>query len=214
MKRGELKRDLRGEVFGQLTVVQFAGRSQHRQGRWRVLCSCGAVFVTLSASLLAGRTVSCGCKRVGVSVNRVHGHAQGGKPSREWSSWYSMLKRCRDPKARNYHNYGGRGITVCERWVGDFVTFFADMGHRPKGMTLDRIDTNGNYEPSNCRWATSQTQSWNRRDIRRLTWRGETKPAPQWALEIGLPRQTLAQRLRDGWSVERALATPLHRRAL
>jgi hypothetical protein len=125
-----------------------------------------------------------------------------------WVKWRGMRARCLNPRTPGYAHYGGRGITVCERW-DDFAAFRTDMGDSPPGMTLDRIDTNGNYEPGNCRWATPTTQTRNRRSTRMLTHRGETRPFAEWAEMHGIRQDTLDMRLRRGWDVERALTAPL-----
>lgn len=132
--------------------------------------------------------------------------------SSEWQSWRSMRDRCLNPSGRNYPAYGGRGITVCERWQS-LDAFKADMGPRPAGTTLDRIDTLGNYEPGNCRWATPLEQSRNRRTVRQVELRGETLPLPTLADRFGLTVRALRQRLDSGWSPERALELPLGQRS-
>jgi hypothetical protein len=129
-----------------------------------------------------------------------------------------MVHRCSSPNDKDYANYGGRGIAVCDRWMElggqGFLNFVADMGatYEP-GLTLDRIDTNGNYEPGNCRWATPSQQTRGRRNTRRLTFRGETKPIAEWCEELGVSYSAVKYRLSRGWSVERALTSPVHPRA-
>ncbi len=117
------------------------------------LCLCGKVFESDFHDVRSGHTKSCGCRK------RPHGHS---RPSRTYNTWQSMKKRCASKDDKNYVYYGARGIRFCERW-SDFSTFLADMGVRPEGKTLDRIDTDGNYEPNNCRWATPKEQWVNRR---------------------------------------------------
>lgn len=126
-----------------------------------------------------------------------------------YPTWQSMLRRCSDRAHFAYHRYGGRGITVCERWRIDFWAFVADMGSRPDKHTLDRINNSGNYEPDNCRWATWDVQGKNRTLGRLLTFNGLTQTLPQWAKQLGLPAHVIRKRLWKGWSVERALAEPL-----
>lgn len=125
----------------------------------------------------------------------------------EYSCWEGMRRRCFSPRDRRYASYGGRGITVCERWAASFEAFLADVGPRPSAQhSLDRKDNNGNYEPGNCRWATRIEQQNNRRCTRELTLNGETKPLTQWAREAGLPRSVLITRVKRGWPSERLLA--------
>lgn len=118
-----------------------------------------------------------------------------------------MMQRCYRKKEKSYRDYGARGITVCKRWH-DFVNFLADMGEVPNGLELDRKDNNGNYEPTNCRWATINQQARNKRYSNRLTYNGETKSIWDWADEFGLKGKTLDNRIRRGWTVGKALTTP------
>ena len=130
-------------------------------------------------------------------------HCRYGTPI--YRIWASMLTRCRNPKQQNYHLYGGRGITVCRRWE-KFECFLLDMGEKPKGMTLDRIDNSGNYEPKNCRWTSLKTQARNKRNNRWITAFDETKTLAEWAEVTGINATTIAQRIDVyGWQVERAL---------
>lgn len=135
-------------------------------------------------------------------------HGKAATP--EYKSWEGMKSRCNSPTNRAYQNYGARGITVCERWT-KFENFFADMGPRPHGTSIDRIDVNGNYEPSNCRWATNLEQRRNKRNNRKLTFNGESLCITEWAQRTGLKRRTIEARLTYGWSVEDALTTARRR---
>lgn len=126
----------------------------------------------------------------------------------EFRSWWSMIYRCKYKSRHDYQRYGGRGVTVCERW-SDFDAFLKDMGPKPSPHhSLDRIDGNGNYEPSNCRWATATEQSRNRRGNHYLEFNGERLTITEWALRIGIDRTSLLERISTGWSVEKALTTP------
>lgn len=125
-----------------------------------------------------------------------------------YQSWYDMRTRCLDSEDEQFSLYGGRGITVCERWRENYDAFYADMGPRPAGTTLDRIDNDQGYDPFNCRWATMETQSRNRRSNRMLTLSGRTQPLEDWASEIGIDPTTLAYRLRKGFPQERLMAPP------
>lgn len=127
----------------------------------------------------------------------------------ERGCWQQMQRRCYNPAHPYYACYGGRGIRVCERWRTSFQAFLADMGPRPSlAHTVDRIDANGHYEPSNCRWATPSQQARNMRTSRRITWRGTTQSMADWADELNIPAGSIRDRLRLGWSVEQALGTP------
>jgi hypothetical protein len=152
-------RDLQGQQFARLRVVELAPRSQWRSHRahWLCVCECGNELVVPSDSLRSGNTKSCGC----LSRGNLLKHFHYGSPAH--TSWRSMKSRCLNPNSDKYPLYGGRGVVICERWMS-FANFLADMGERPEGKTLDRIDSHGNYEPGNCRWATVVEQRKNRRD--------------------------------------------------
>lgn len=141
--------------------------------------------------------------------NYRHGHKPQGKASPEYIVWNGMRARCNNPQNPNYARYGGRGIQVCPRWNESFVAFLEDMGPRPQGGTLERIDNDGPYEPGNCRWATVQDQANNRRSSRNLTYKGRTQTMAKWAAEMKLRTGTLFSRLKLGWPVDRAISTPV-----
>lgn len=188
-----------GATFGRLTVVDVAPRS-----RVSCKCSCGNQHVAIAGNLLSGRTRSCGCIRRENNNHITHGKTGSLTHTR----WLVMRRRCSNPKTTGYENYGGRGIKVCERWA-DYSSFLADMGECPPGMTIDRIDSDGNYEPENCRWATKLTQARNTRANHVLEFNGQTKCLEEWAEEYGMSSRSLMSRLRLGWSVEKALTTPI-----
>lgn len=159
--------DLTGQRFGKLVALSPA-RVLHGRRGWTCACDCGASTTVSTLNLRADKTKSCGCLRreacsaIAIEHNFRHGHNTTAHKTPTWNSWNAMLKRCRQPAHTSYSSYGGRGITVCERWL-DFRAFLADMGERPDGRTLDRVNVNGNYEPSNCRWATRSEQQRNKR---------------------------------------------------
>lgn len=141
-------------------------------------------------------------------AKRRHGHA-GKKRSPEYIAWRSMHLRCNIPTCNDYERYGGRGITVCERWSGPggFERFLADVGPKPHpSFSIDRLDADGHYEPGNVRWASARQQQRNRSSNRIIEFRGERRLLCEWSEQLGIKRTTIAQRLARGWSVERALS--------
>lgn len=152
--------DLTGQRFGRWTVLSRA--EDYRRGipQWSCRCDCGKAGVVRANILKAGESKSCGCLNREMKRNYSHGLSQ----TRTYEAWKHMIQRCTNPHAKHFSYYGGRGITVCERWLSSFENFLADMGERPPGLTLDRYpDNDGNYEPDNCRWATWTQQAANRR---------------------------------------------------
>jgi hypothetical protein len=128
----------------------------------------------------------------------------------EYKIWIGIKKRCYQPRTKGYMNYGGRGIVMCDEWRDDPVRFIQDMGPRPRGYTIDRVNNDGHYAPGNCRWATRREQAWNTRHNRPLTFRGETLLLSQWAMKLGESSQTLSKRLSRGWTLERTLSKREH----
>lgn len=149
------------------------------------------------------------CSRSCAGASNVRASHRMSK-SREWNTWAGMKARCYSEGDPSFHRYGGRGIRICDRWLHSFAAFLDDMGRRPPGTTLDRIDNDGDYEPGNCRWATALEQQGGRSTSKRLEFRGRTQTIAAWARELGISDITLGARLgRYGWSVERALTAPV-----
>ncbi len=206
-------RDIEGMQFGRLFVRSYAGK---RNGRvmWECLCECGTFKVISSGSITMGHAKSCGCLAVDAKkkgqlalVKRNTRHMLSN--SHEHRTWVRMRWRCTNPNCDSYPHYGGRGIRICERW-SVFENFLADVGNAPsKTHSIDRIDVNGNYCPENCRWATPMEQCNNRRSSRFLTHDGQTKTVTEWARYLGVDKGTIFARLRLGWSVDKALMTPI-----
>jgi len=200
-----------GNKYGRLTPVKAVPNKSGRSA-WECVCECGNRKVVLSQDLKSGHILSCGCflKERRMVNTRRHGATAGGKATTEYHAWLSMVKRCTCPKNKSYRNYGGRGIKVCERW-SDFVNFLADMGKKPDGLTLERIDNNKGYSPENCKWATLKEQARNRRITTFMTHDGVTRSRPEWAEIMGITNSTIRSRMEKGWSVHRALTEPVQR---
>ncbi len=210
-------KDLTGLRFGRLVVLGLATKTPGNPNRrWGAQCDCGLLTVVFGMDLTSGRTLSCGCLRRDILKAHppplVHGQAKrlGKRPSSEYIAWSGIRARCLNINDKAYPQYGGRGIKICERW-SRFENFFADMGCRPSPQhSIDRYpDNNGNYEPSNCRWATPGQQARNRRSSRFLSFRGETLTLAAWTEKMSIPYGTLRRRLERGWKTDRALTTPV-----
>ena len=155
---------------------------------------------------MAKRIIGAGAKRINSSraIIGERSKTHGMSRTRTYKIWFGMKKRCKDESSNRFASYGGRGIRVCERWEV-FENFLADMGECPAGMSIDRIDTNGNYEPSNCRWASAKEQARNRRYNKLLTANGETKPVAEWAEQLGIDQRVIHLRLKRGWTEQQAI---------
>lgn len=151
--------DLTGRIFNRLTVIERVGSNKSGNSTWRCICKCGKETIVGGSQLVNGKIGSCGCK----GRDRFIGKLKNQYLS-EYATYHAMKQRCFNPENKSYKDYGGRGITVCERWLQSFEVFIQDMGGRPEGLSLDRIDNDGNYEPSNCRWATRMEQRVNQRN--------------------------------------------------
>jgi hypothetical protein len=209
------------ETFGRLTTIgpKFKLRQPDRRRWFSVfLCECGNYFVSRMDSVLSGRTQSCGCfhketAAVQGKANTIHGHCRriGGKNS-QYSIHTGILQRCTNPNNDRYADYGGRGIRVCDRWLEPngqgYINFLTDMGQRPTlAHEIERICNNGNYEPGNCKWATSIEQNRNKRNNHNLTYNGKTQCIAAWAEELGIHQETIRNRIKKGWPIEKVLVS-------
>lgn len=186
--------NITGRRFGKLVAIAFVGTDKFHKAKWLCQCDCGNTHVVSSNLLLRRMCKSCGCLHVK--------HRKCFTPT--YNSWRSMRVRCYDPKTPSWPNYGGRGVRVCERWES-FNNFLADMGDRPEGTTLDRIDSDKDYEPGNCQWSSRTVQNQNKSNVRHLTLDGETFCLAEWSRRTGICESTIQMRLKKGWSIERAL---------
>lgn len=193
--------DLKGSRFGRWRVLSFSHKNGSDQVYWSCVCDCGTKREVKAASLRSGVSMSCGCYH----KDRVTTH--GMTKTKTFKSWDSMKQRCANPVSPDYYKYGERGITVCDRWIHSFDNFLEDMGERPKGRTLDRIDNDGNYEKSNCRWATTVEQLSNRRNTVRIYYQGSMKTIRELSELSGMKQKIIRDRVYAGWPIEKALFT-------
>ena len=201
--------DLTGQRFGRLTVIKRV-ESNKSGTRWLCKCDCGNETVALAPNLKRGNTSSCGClkKEKMSKLNIKHGKTH----TRLFYTWQNMMRRCRDPKNKEYGNYGGRGIAVCDEWK-DFETFYAwatANGYTDE-LTIDRINNDKDYCPENCRFISIQEQQRNRRDNVRYQYGSENLTLPEYAREYGLNLHTLQTRISRGWGIADAIETPARR---
>jgi len=197
-----------GMVFARLTTVSKASNK-----RWNCVCVCGNATVTSVQNLNSGKAKSCGCLAREMTSARARKHGNGGKKgqrTRAYHSWDGMIQRCTNPNFKQWKDYGGRGITVCEEWR-DFSNFLSDMGHPPEGFTIDRIDNNLGYNKDNCRWVSRKEQQRNRRNSHKITIDGREKSMIDWAEEFGILIGSVHNRLQRGWTELEALGVkPRH----
>lgn len=217
VKRPGVFRDLTGQRFGRLLVLSRAPNGISRGGRskvfWNCICACTKEAVVQSNNLTTGNSQSCGCWQSELTVARqsTHGHSVRGKMTRTYECWESMIQRCTNPRCKAFSNYGGRGIKVCKRWRDSFEAFLADMGEKPTGLQIDRIENDGNYEPSNCKWATRKEEARNKRSNRHLTINGETRCLAEWSERSGIKSGTIRERIKAGRDLKSAIFEPLRK---
>lgn len=200
------KNDLSGKRFGRLVVLDSKSVFVNDRKRifWRCICDCGKIKEIKPDHLTDGKIKSCGCLRDETTRKRslTHGETVGRRRSREYGSWLGAKNRCYSPKSPRFKSYGDRGIRMCERWEKSFSNFLKDMGRCPKGLSLDRIDVDGNYSPENCHWANADIQSRHRTDNVFLTLNGVTKIEADWARELNIDKRTFNGWLKKGLTIE------------
>jgi hypothetical protein len=199
--------NLLGRTFGRLTVKERAPQEKYSKPQWICICSCGTERTFFADNLKNGKSLSCGCLRGEMIGNRSRTH--GKRRSPEYTSWVGMRFRCGNPNDPGFQNYGGRGISVCERWLSSFEAFYEDMGPRPSDKySIDRINNDGNYEPGNCRWATDLEQVRNTRSNVAATIHGERVLLTDAARRLGMTTGSVSERIARGWSIEKAFTEP------
>jgi hypothetical protein len=213
--------DISNNRYGKLVAIE---RSKNISGKtaWKCKCDCGNITYVSTSNLTCNRIKSCGCLKLEKLLERSTTHNQ--RHTHLYDVWKSIRQRCNNPKNRGYHNYGGRGITICEEWDKSFETFYKwsyangysteNQKDEKLKLTIDRIDNNGNYEPSNCRWVDRKTQASNTRIAKFFTINGETKCFSEWCRIFGIHRATFDRRIKNGWSIEKAITTPIKKKKI
>ncbi len=181
--------DLTGRRFERLFVIKFSHRDKTGQSVWECICDCGKKTIAVTTILKRGKKRSCGC----LTLEAVTKHGESFTPTN--NIYRNMLQRCYNLNATNYPRYGGRGVTVCDRWRESYSNFREDMGERPEGLSLERKDNDKGYSPDNCRWATAKEQARNTRRTRFITFRGETRALTEWAERLNLNDKKLRYQL-------------------
>lgn len=203
MSQQGVRKDISGHVFGQLLVLRYS-HTEGKKAYWLCQCSCGVGRYVVGTALRSGNTKSCGHDRyknaVAASRPVTTKHGMEGTPT--YKSWRSMKERCLNATHKSYSYY--KNVGICDRWVNSFEAFFSDMGERPEGTTLDRVDNDGDYNPKNCRWATHKEQARNRGNNRIIEFSGKSMCLAEWAEIVGLRQDTLSWRI-NAWGVEDAL---------
>lgn len=199
--------DLIDQRFTRLEVIRLHGTDKRGERMWECICDCGNMCNVLSSNLRSGHTKSCGCLNRERSRDRKYKHGMYG--TGVYSSWQAMIQRCANPNNPFYHRYGGRGIKICDRWLS-FENFYADMGDSTSGYQIDRIDNDGDYEPTNCRWSTPKENTRNRSSNIEVTYKGKTQCIAAWEEELGFKHGTLWCRLYHyNWSIDKAMTQPV-----
>ncbi len=204
--RGKPTTDVIGKRFGRLVVLRQSGKDSYNNVKYLCECDCGKETIVYGHVLRRRKgTKSCGC----LSVEKVresmttHGQAKHDKPTPEYKAWQQLKHRCSSIKNKNYFNYGGRGIKVCDRWINSFENFYADMGNRPsKNHSIERGDNDLGYNPENCYWGTTEQQSRNKRNNHWIEYNGRKMIIGDWARELNIVGSTIRRRLKMGQSFE------------
>ena len=203
--------DLTGQRFGELVVLNYSHSNDGTY--WNCICDCGKQTIVRATSLKYGSTKSCGCGSLKAAMKNIENHRNSGhgmSRTRINECWRNINRRCYKKNNARYINYGARGITVCDEWKNDFMSFYnwAMTNGYSDDLTIDRINNDGNYEPSNCRWATKKQQNNNTTRNIYISYKNETKTLAEWAEFFGLTYSTLKHRIERNWAIEKAFVTP------
>ena len=214
------KLDLLNQRFGRLVVIE-PSKSKNNETMWKCKCDCGNITIVSTSNLRANRIKSCGCFKLDKLIERSSTHNQ--RHTHLYEIWKSMKQRCYNPNLKPYKNWGARGIKVCDEWRYNFQAFYdwayangysvKTRNNQKTKLTLDRIDVNGNYEPSNCRWVDRKTQARNTRVNKYISYKGITKCLAEWCEELNLSYSIIHGRLFRGWTIEKAFETPIKKKS-
>lgn len=204
----------KGQKYNRLTLIRFERKNKYHHSFWLCKCDCGTEKIVNVSQVKSGAIKSCGCLNKELSRKRLmestqtHGYAN---KERLYDIWKNMKRRCYDKSNKRYENYGGKGVIVCDEWKNDYLSFrkWAYANGYNDELTIDRIDVNGNYEPSNCKWSSWKEQMNNQTRNRFLAYKGKTMTMSQWAELLGLTYGAMNHRVQRGWSMERIVNTPL-----
>jgi hypothetical protein len=205
-------KDITGLKYGKLTVLEKTVQKSNREYLWKCLCECGNIHFALKGNLERGMVRSCGCLYKEMVCKRGLKHGQSTNRTLVYRRWQSMKDRCENPNQKYYLNYGGRGIKVCDNWLGKngFINFFNEMGNPPTSEhTLDRINVNDGYYAENCRWATRMEQSNNMRTNRRYEYNGVIDTIANLSRKYNINANTIIGRIKRGWSIKKAIEEPI-----
>lgn len=197
------------EKYGLLTPIAYSHSKPNKKNDeyWLFVCDCGNEKISRLYDVQRSKIYSCGCLKKKLLAERNKSNAKHGYfGTSTYDSWAGIIDRCCNNNSSNYKSYGERGISICEKWRNSFKEFLKDMGEKPEGFTIDRIDVNGNYESSNCRWANAKTQANNRSNNRKINYNGQTHNLAEWSDIMGIKPSTISKRIdKYGWSIEEAL---------
>lgn len=200
--------DIKDQRFGRLVAIKHLGKNKNNKALWLCQCDCGNIITTQGSSLLQGRTTSCGCISREKTIKRNTKHNM--RHTRIYNTWLNMKSRCYNPNNKSYKYYGGKGITICDEWLNspqNFISWAYSNGYTDE-LTIDRIDVNGNYEPSNCRWITFTDQMNNRSVCTYFTIDGETHSLTEWCRIYNVSPKLVRPRINKGWDLLTAMAIP------
>lgn len=206
--------DLSNQRFGCLLVVKKS-HYKNKKVYWECLCDCGNIVYVVTSNLKCGKTQSCGCLKKKLLIQKNTTHNQ--RHTKLYEVWKTIKQRCLNPKNHAYHNYGGRGITICDDWKNNYTLFYqwSILNGYKEGLSIDRINVNGNYEPSNCRWVTNQVQANNTRSNRYITINNVTKTLAEWCRFYNISYRLVVNReKRLKWDIIKALTTPINKTSI